>query len=102
MRCWDVCSPRFLLRVRNSFGMTEKHNTRTAARAEISVCSSGLTLTPPGRATAQTATAEKPKFNAAVCDMGKNNPAGLAAYGTLIDVHGYRDTLARANTMTAK
>jgi hypothetical protein len=42
------------------------------------------------------------KFNAAVRDMGKNNPAGLAAYGTLIDAHGHRDTLARVNTMTAK
>jgi hypothetical protein len=42
------------------------------------------------------------KFNAAVRDMAKNNPAGLAAYGTLIDAHGHRDTLARVNTMTAK
>jgi hypothetical protein len=42
------------------------------------------------------------KFNAAIRDMGKNNPAGLAAYGTLIEAHGHRDTLARVNTMTAK
>ena len=75
---------------------------RGQQRGQKYPCVAGLTLTPSGRATAQTATAEKPKFNAAVCDMGKNNPAGLAAYGTLIDVHGYRDTLARANTMTAK
>jgi len=42
------------------------------------------------------------KFNAAVDDMRKNNPAASAAYGTLIDAHGHRDTLARVNTMTNK
>src|SRR6266403_2204314 len=35
------------------------------------------------------------KFNAAIDDLRKNNPTGLAAYGTLIDAHGHRDTLAR-------
>ena len=42
------------------------------------------------------------KFIAAIADLQKNNPAGLAAYGTLIDSHGHRDTLARVNTMTNK
>jgi hypothetical protein len=42
------------------------------------------------------------KFNAAITDLQKSNPAGLAAYGTLIDAHGHRDTLARVNTMTNK
>jgi hypothetical protein len=42
------------------------------------------------------------KFNAAIADMGKNNPSGLAAYGTLIDAHGHRDTLARVTTMSSK
>jgi len=42
------------------------------------------------------------KFNAAVDDMRKNNPAASAAYGTLTDAHGHRDTLARVNTMTNK
>lgn len=42
------------------------------------------------------------KFNAAIDDLRKNNPTALAAYGTLIDGHGHRDTLARVNTMTNK
>jgi len=42
------------------------------------------------------------KFDAAVKDMGKNNPTGLAAYRTLVDAHGHRDTLARVSTMTNK
>lgn len=42
------------------------------------------------------------KFNAALAEMRKNNPVGLAAYGTLIDAHGHRDTLARVGTMTNK
>jgi hypothetical protein len=42
------------------------------------------------------------KFNAAVTDMQKNNPTGLAAYTSLIDSHGHRDTLARVTTMTNK
>jgi len=42
------------------------------------------------------------KFDAAVTDMRKNNPASAAAYGTLVDSHGHRDTLARVSTMTNK
>jgi len=42
------------------------------------------------------------KFNAAVDDLRKNNPAGAAAYATLVDAHGHRDTLARVSTMTNK
>jgi len=42
------------------------------------------------------------KFNAAVDDLRKNNPAGAAAYGTLVDAHGHRDTVARVSTMTNK
>jgi hypothetical protein len=42
------------------------------------------------------------KFDAAVKDMGKNNPTGLAAYRTLVDAHGHSDTLARVSTMTNK
>jgi hypothetical protein len=42
------------------------------------------------------------KFSAAIDDMRKNNPAAAAAYGTLVDAHGHRDTLARVNTMTNK
>ena len=42
------------------------------------------------------------KFNAAVDDLRKNNPVGAAAYATLVDSHGHRDTLARVSTMTNK
>ena len=42
------------------------------------------------------------KFNVAVNDMRKNNPVALAAYSSLIDSHGHRDTLAHVNTMTNK
>jgi hypothetical protein len=42
------------------------------------------------------------KFDAAVDDMRKNNPVALAAYSSLIDAHGHRDTLAHVNTMTNK
>jgi hypothetical protein len=42
------------------------------------------------------------KFNAAVADLQKNNPTGLAAYQSLVDSHGHRDTLARVSTMTNK
>jgi hypothetical protein len=42
------------------------------------------------------------KFNAAVADMGKNNPAALAAYQSLITGKGHRDMLARVNTMSSK
>ena len=42
------------------------------------------------------------KFHAAIAEMGKTNPVSLAAYGTLVDAHGHRDTLARVTTMTSK
>ena len=42
------------------------------------------------------------KFDAALAEIRKSNPVALAAYGTLIDSHGHRDTLARVNTMTDK
>jgi hypothetical protein len=42
------------------------------------------------------------KFNAAVDDLRKNNPVGAAAYGTLVEAHGHRDTVARVSTMTNK
>lgn len=42
------------------------------------------------------------KFNAALEEWGKNNPAGFAGFGSLIDSHGHRDFLARVNTMTRK
>jgi len=41
-------------------------------------------------------------FNAAVAEMGKNNPVGLAAYGSLVEAHGHRDTLARVSVMSSK
>lgn len=42
------------------------------------------------------------KFNAAIDEGAKNNPAMLAAYGTLIDSHGHRDVLAHVNVMASK
>jgi len=42
------------------------------------------------------------KFNAAITSMAKSDPALGAAYGTLVDSHGHRDTLARVSTMTSK
>jgi hypothetical protein len=42
------------------------------------------------------------KFDAALAEIRKSNPVALAAYGTLIDSHGHRDTLAHVNTMTDK
>jgi hypothetical protein len=42
------------------------------------------------------------KFDTALAEIRKSNPVALAAYGTLIDSHGHRDTLARVNTMTDK
>lgn len=42
------------------------------------------------------------KFEAAVSELGKSNPAGLAGFGSLIDRHGHRDILARVDTMTHK
>ncbi len=42
------------------------------------------------------------KFNAAVDDMGKNNPASLAAFRSLIGEGGHRDSLAKVMTTTHK
>lgn len=42
------------------------------------------------------------KFDAAIGEMRKSNPVGLAAYATLIDSHGHRDTLARVSIMNNK
>jgi hypothetical protein len=42
------------------------------------------------------------KFEAAIDEMGKSNPAALAGFGTLIDRHGHRDMLARVDTITHK
>ena len=42
------------------------------------------------------------KFNAALDEAEKNNPAGWAGFGTTIDESGHRDILARVNTMTHK
>ena len=42
------------------------------------------------------------KFNAAVDDMGKNNPTALAAFRSLLSDSGHRDTLAKVTTTTHK
>lgn len=42
------------------------------------------------------------KFNAAVEDMGKNNPTALAAFRSLIADSGHRDTLAKVTTLVHK
>ena len=42
------------------------------------------------------------KFNAAVDEMGKNNPTALAAFRSLISDSGHRDTLAKVITTTHK
>ena len=42
------------------------------------------------------------KFNAAVDDMGKNNPTSLAAFRSLLSENGHRDTLAKVTTTTHK
>ncbi len=42
------------------------------------------------------------KFNAAVDEMQKNNPAGMAGFASLINPHGHRDFLAHVDTMTHK
>jgi hypothetical protein len=42
------------------------------------------------------------KFAAALEEMGKSNPTALPAFGSLIEGHGHRDTLARVNTATYK
>lgn len=42
------------------------------------------------------------KFEAAIEEMGKSNPAAMAGFGTLIERHGHRDMLARVDTMMHK
>jgi hypothetical protein len=42
------------------------------------------------------------KFNAAVTDMGKNNPTALAAFRSLLSGSGHRDTLAKVTTFMHK
>jgi hypothetical protein len=42
------------------------------------------------------------KFNAALDESEKGNPAGWAGFGSTIDPAGHRDTLARVDTMTHK
>jgi hypothetical protein len=42
------------------------------------------------------------KFAAALEEMGKSSPTALPAFGSLIEGHGHRDTLARVNTATYK
>lgn len=42
------------------------------------------------------------KFNAALEEATKSNPAGWAGFGSTVDPAGHRDTLARVSTMTHK
>ena len=42
------------------------------------------------------------KFDASVEQMEKNDPAGMAGFGSLVDLHGHRDFLAHVDTMTQK
>jgi hypothetical protein len=42
------------------------------------------------------------KFNAAVEDMGKNNPTALAAFRSLVSQNGHRDFVAKVTTTTHK
>jgi hypothetical protein len=42
------------------------------------------------------------KFNAAIDDAEKSNPAAWAGFGSTIDERGHRDTLARVSTMAHK
>ncbi len=42
------------------------------------------------------------KFAAALEEIGKNNPTLLPAFGSLVEGHGHRDTLARVTTTTHK
>ncbi len=42
------------------------------------------------------------KFNTALDESEKNNPAGWAGFGSTIDPAGHRDTLARVSTMAHK
>ena len=42
------------------------------------------------------------KFDAWVDRMEKNDPLGMAGFGSLVDLHGHRDFLARVDFMTHK
>jgi hypothetical protein len=42
------------------------------------------------------------KFNAAIEESGKKNPAGMAGFESLLDTQGHRDMLAHVDTMTHK
>ena len=42
------------------------------------------------------------KFNAAIEESGKKNPAGWAGFGTLLDYEGHRDFLAHVDAMNNK
>jgi hypothetical protein len=42
------------------------------------------------------------KFNAAVDDLGKNNPTALAAFDSLVSENGHRDFVAKVTTTTHK
>jgi len=42
------------------------------------------------------------KFDAALDESEKKNPAGMAGFGSLLDYQGHRDTLAFVDTMTHK
>jgi len=42
------------------------------------------------------------KFNAAIDEDEKKNPAGWAGFGSLLDTEGHRDFLARVDSMTNK
>ncbi len=42
------------------------------------------------------------KFNAAIDESEKKNPAGMAGFESLLDLQGHRDFLAFVDTMTHK
>jgi hypothetical protein len=42
------------------------------------------------------------KFNAALEESERRNPAGMAGFESLLDTQGHRDTLAFVDTMTHK
>jgi uncharacterized protein YlxP (DUF503 family) len=42
------------------------------------------------------------KFDAAIEESEKKNPAGMAGFGSLLNYEGHRDTLAFVDTMTHK
>jgi len=42
------------------------------------------------------------KFNVAIDDDEKKNPAAWAGFGSLLDTEGHRDFLARVDSMTNK